>query len=127
MWGQPTSAVRRAELDPDNDRSVSPKFPLARLWLGRAYQQKKVYAEAIDEYNRTDETLPGWVVTVAGIGNAYGEWGHTGEAKQVIVRLDQMSRAKYVSPYAIALVYAGLGDKDRAFAMVNKAYEGRNH
>jgi tetratricopeptide (TPR) repeat protein len=55
--------------------AVSPKFPLAHLWLGRAYQQKKMYAEAIDEFNKTDDALPGWVVTLAGTGNAYGEWG----------------------------------------------------
>jgi TolB-like protein/DNA-binding winged helix-turn-helix (wHTH) protein/Tfp pilus assembly protein PilF len=107
--------------------AVSPKFPLAHLWLGRAYQQKKMYPEAIDEFNKTDEALPGWVVTLAGTGNAYGEWGHQAEAKQVLIRLDQMSRGKYVTPYGVALVYAGLGDKEQAFAWLNKAYEGRNH
>lgn len=107
--------------------AVSPKFPLAHLWLGRAYQQKKMYGEAIDEFNKTDEALPGWVVTLAGTGNAYGEWGHPAEAKQVLVRLDQMSRTKYVTPYGVALVYAGLGDKDQAFVWLNRAYQGRNH
>jgi tetratricopeptide (TPR) repeat protein len=107
--------------------AVSPKFPVAHLWLGRAYQQKKMYTEAIDEFKKTDEALPGWVVTLAGTGNAYGEWGHQAEAKQVLIRLDQISRGKYVTPYGVALVYAGLDDKDQAFAWLNKAYEGRNH
>jgi len=107
--------------------SLSPKFPLAHLWLGRAYQQKKMYAEAIDEFNKTDAALPGWVVTIAGMGNAYGEWGHKVEAEQVLVRLNGMARAKYVTPYGIALVYAGLGDKNEAFAWLNKAVEGRSH
>ena len=107
--------------------AVSPKFPLAHLWLGRAYQQKKMYAEALDEFNKTDETLPDWVVTLAGTGNAYGEWGHQVEAKQVLVRLEQTSRRKYVTPYGVALVYAGLDDKDQAFAWLGKAYEGRSH
>lgn len=107
--------------------SLSPKFPLAHLWLGRAYQQKKMYAEAIDEFNKTDAALPGWVVTIAGMGNAYGEWGHKVEAEQVLVRLNEMARAKYVTPYGIALVYAGLGDKNEAFVWLNKAVEGRSH
>lgn len=106
---------------------ISPKFPLAHLWLGRAYQQKKMYSEAIDEFNKTDAALPGWVVTIAGTGHAYGEWGHQTEAKQVLVRLNQMAREKYVTPYGIALVYAGLGDKDQAFAWLNKAVAGRSH
>jgi len=107
--------------------SVSPKFPLAHLWLGRAYQQKRMYPEAIDEFNKTDAALPGWVVTIAGMGNAYGEWGHRAEAEQVLTRLNELVRAKYVTPYGIALVYAGLNDKDRAFAWLNKAIAGRNH
>jgi len=107
--------------------AVSPKFPLAHLWLGRAYQQKKMYPEAIDEFNKTDDALPGWVVTIAGMGHAYGEWGHQVEAKQVLVRLNQMAREKYVTPYGVALVYAGLGDKDQAFAALNKAVAGRSH
>jgi TolB-like protein/DNA-binding winged helix-turn-helix (wHTH) protein/Tfp pilus assembly protein PilF len=107
--------------------AVSPKFPLAHLWLGRAYQQKKMYVEAIDEFNKTDDALPGWVVTLAGTGNAYGEWGKRDDAKQVLARLAEMSRQKYVTPYGVALVYAGLGDKDQAFAWLTKACEGRSH
>jgi len=107
--------------------SASPKFPLAHLWLGRAYQQKKMYSEAIDEFNKTDAALPGWVVTIAGMGNAYGEWGHRAEAEQILVRLNEMTRAKYVTPYGIALVYAGLGDKNQAFVWLSKAVQGRSH
>jgi TolB-like protein/DNA-binding winged helix-turn-helix (wHTH) protein/Tfp pilus assembly protein PilF len=107
--------------------AISPNFPLAHLWLGRAYQQKKMYSEAIDEFNKTDAALPGWVVTIAGIGNAYGEWGHQAEAEQVLTRLNMLAREKYVTPYGIALVYAGLGDKNQAFIWLNKAVSGRNH
>lgn len=107
--------------------SVSPKFPVAHLWLGRAYQQKRMYPEAIEEFNRTDAALPGWVVTIAGMGNAYGEWGRDAEAKQILIRLNMLSREKYVTPYGIALVYAGIGDKDRAFLWLNKAVAGRSH
>ncbi len=106
---------------------ISPKFPVAHLWLGRAYEQKKMYSEAIDEFNKTDAALPGWVVTIAAIGHAYGEWGHQAEAKQVLMRLNQVAREKYVTPYGVALVYAGLDDKDQAFAWLNKAIAGRSH
>jgi TolB-like protein/DNA-binding winged helix-turn-helix (wHTH) protein/Tfp pilus assembly protein PilF len=107
--------------------AVSPKFPLAHLWLGRAYQQKHMYKEAIEEFNKTDAALPEWVVTIAGIGNTYGEWGKRAEAKQVLSRLHELSNHKYVTPYGVALVYAGLDDKNQAFAWLNKAFEGRNH
>jgi len=100
---------------------------LAHLWLGRAYQQKKMYPEAIDEFNKTDAALPGWVVTIAGTGNAFGEWGHRADAEQILADLDEMTRSKYVTPYGIALVYAGLGDKNQAFIWLDKALHGRSH
>jgi tetratricopeptide (TPR) repeat protein len=107
--------------------TVSPEFPLAHLWLGRAYQQKKMYAEAIREFERTDKALPGWVVTIAGIGNAYGEWGERDKAQQVLIKLQEMSGRKCVTPYGVALVYAGMDDKENAFAWLEKAYAGRSH
>ena len=107
--------------------AINANFPLAHLWLGRAYQQKRMYPEAIDEFNKTDAALPGWVVTIAGMGNAYGEWGRQADAKQVLLRLNQMAREKYVTPYGVALVHAGLGDKEQSFAWLNKAVAGRSH
>jgi hypothetical protein len=36
------------------------------------------------------------------------------------------SKTSYVSPYMIATIYAGLGDKDQAFAFLEKAYQERS-
>jgi len=59
--------------------------------------------------------------------NAYGEWGKKTDAENVLVRLGQMSHEKYVTPYGVALVYAGLENKDQAFSWLDKAYRGRSH
>lgn len=107
--------------------AVSPKFPVAHLWLGRAYQQKHMYQEAIQEFQATNDALPDWVVTIAGIGNTYGEWAKPAEARMVLKRLNDLSSKKYVTPYGVALVYAGLGDNDQAFAWLDKAVQGRSH
>src|SRR6516165_7199372 len=53
--------------------------------------------------------------------------GTSVQAKQVLIRLNQMAREKYVTPYGVALVYTGLGDQDQAFAWLNKAIAGRSH
>ena len=37
-----------------------------------------------------------------------------------------MSKQRYVSPYLIAIVYVGLGDKDQAFAWLDKAFQDRS-
>ena len=110
-----------------NTLAINPKFPLAHLWLGRAYQQKRMYAEAIAEFDQVNTVLPDWIVTIAGTGNAYGEWGRNAEAQAVLLHLSQLSQQKYVTPYGVALVYAGLDDKDEAFVWLNKSLDARSH
>jgi serine/threonine-protein kinase len=102
-------------------------FPLAHLWLGRAYQQKARYEEAVAEYQKAEAVLPNWVPVKAGIGNAYGRWGKKAEALRVLDELKGSAIERYVTPYGTALVYAGLGEKDKAFAALNDAYDERSH
>ena len=37
--------------------------------------------------------------------------------------LDDLSKKKYVSPVAMAIVYTGLGEKDKAFQWLERSYE----
>ena len=103
------------------------KFPLAHLWLGRAYQQKGMYDEAMAEYRATDAALPNWVVTLAGIGNVEGVANRKNEAREMLTRLDGLAKERYVTPYGVALIYAGLGEKDQALNWLQKALEDRSH
>ena len=60
------------------------------------------------------------------MGNAYAVAGKKSEALAILRELLQMSARQYVSPYSIALVYVGLGDKDGAFQWLDKAYDERS-
>jgi hypothetical protein len=62
-------------------------------------------------------------MTVPGLGHVYAVSGKKGEARTVLNELKQLSGQEYVPAYGIALVYAGLGEKDQAFAWLEKAYE----
>lgn len=106
---------------------MNPKFPLAHLWLGRAYQQKKMYGEAIAEYRQTDAALPNWAVTLAAIGNVEGVAGKKREARDMLAKLNTLSQKEYVTPYGVALVYAGLGEKRQVLNWLDKALEDRAH
>ncbi len=44
----------------------------------------------------------------------------------MLVELQELSKHRYVSPYNIAIIYAGLNDKDKAFEWLNKAYDERS-
>jgi TolB-like protein/DNA-binding winged helix-turn-helix (wHTH) protein/cytochrome c-type biogenesis protein CcmH/NrfG len=106
---------------------TSPKFPLAHLWLGRAYEQKGMYPEAIIEFEEAGTALKDWPVIIAAAGHAYGRWGHKSEATAAMQRMNELTKDEYVTPYGVALIYAGLDDKDQAMNWLQNAYEDRSH
>ena len=106
---------------------MNPNFPLARLWLGRAYQQKGLYEEAIAEFSQTASVLREWVPTIAAIGYVQGKEGRRAEALRTLEQLKELMRKRYVTAYGVALVYAGLGDSNEAFAWLHQGIEERTH
>jgi TolB-like protein/DNA-binding winged helix-turn-helix (wHTH) protein/Tfp pilus assembly protein PilF len=100
--------------------SKDPGFPLAHLWLGRAYEEKGMFAEAIAEFQQTQKALPGWPVATAAIGWVNGTSGKPSEARRALAELQAMSKKRYVTAYAFALIYAALNDKDRAFRYLDQ-------
>jgi TolB-like protein/DNA-binding winged helix-turn-helix (wHTH) protein/Tfp pilus assembly protein PilF len=106
---------------------TSPKFPLAHLWLGRAYEQKGMYGEAITEFEEAETALKDWPVIIAAAGHAYAAWGHKSDAAASLHRMNELTKEEYVTPYGVALIYAGLNDKDLAVRWLENAYEDKSH
>jgi TolB-like protein/Tfp pilus assembly protein PilF len=105
---------------------LDPNFAEARFHLALAYEQKRMYAEAIREFHKSvelfsDRTMTAWV------GRAQAVAGNRGEALRVLAELKVMARRKYVSPYLLAVIYAALGEKDRAIEWLEKVYEERSY
>jgi hypothetical protein len=65
------------------------------------------------------------VVTVAGIGNLQGLAKKDADARLTLTKLDAMSKSKYVTPYGVALVYAGMGNNNQTFRWLEKAFDDR--
>ncbi len=57
------------------------------------------------------------------LGYLMGRFGHRDEASGILRELGDMSNERYVTPYASALVYIGLGDIEHAFKWLERAYE----
>ncbi len=106
------------ELDPDS--------VLAHYNLGRAYEEKGMYAEAITVF-RKGKALPGGVpgLTMA-LGHAYALSGNRGEAQKAMQELIDLSKQRYVPALYVAAIYAALGEKDQGFQWLNKAYNERS-
>jgi len=59
---------------------------------------------------------------MAALGCAYGLAGRRSEAQEMMGELERLSRQRYISPFHRALVYAGLGKRDEAFALLDDTY-----
>lgn len=105
---------------------MEPKFAEARFQLGLVYEAKRMYAEAEAEMQKSAE-LFGDPVMQAWVGRVYAVQGKRAEAERVLAGLLEMSRRQYVPPYLLAIIYTGLGEKDRAFEWLEKTYEERSY
>jgi adenylate cyclase len=63
---------------------------------------------------------------LAMLGWAYGRAGQAAKANAVLQRLADMGKRRRISPFLMAWVYAGVDDREHAFAELEKAYEQRN-
>ena len=95
---------------------------LEHYYLGVGYEGEGKLPEAIFEYQKAIEMSDGDESAVSALAYAYSRIGRRAEAENIVHDLERKSKSAYVSPYAIATIYAGLGEKDRAFEFLEKAY-----
>jgi tetratricopeptide (TPR) repeat protein len=86
-----------------------------------------MFEEAIAEMQKA-VTLSGEnrVYYLGQLANVYAASGKRGKALRILDELMALSQQKYVSPTNFAIVYIGLGEKDQAFAWLERAYEERS-
>jgi len=109
------SALRRLD-------ATNPQRVLLGFWFGVVYREKGSYQESVREFM----DLGDHPHALGHMGNAYARWGRKAEALALIPRLQEHIRQSGVGTYEIALIYAGLGEKDLAFEWLDKAYQVRD-
>ena len=99
--------------------AFDPNHGWALLTLGWIYEQKGMFQEALSALRRA------WDGTIkkASIAHAFARSGDRRTAEKILGELLAESKRKYISPYDIAVIYAGLDDKERAFEGLNRACE----
>ncbi len=101
--------------------------------LGLAYEQKRMYGEAITAFQRavdlskSSDAPEGKPEMLAVLAHAYALAGKQPEAKVILDQLKKVSSPQhYVSPYAVSLIYVALNDKDSAFQSLGQAFQERD-
>ena len=97
---------------------LDPNFAVAHMIIGLSYVQKKMYDEGISELQKGKANPDSRAL----LAYAYGLAGKKSEARKILDELGDLSNQKYVSPFPLAVAYTGLGDKNRAFEALDKAY-----
>ena len=94
--------------------------------LGVGYEGTGRLLEAISEYQKAVELSAGDQDATAALAHAYAVIGKKAEARKILRDLQQKANISYISPYLLATIYAGLGEKDRAFELLQRAYEQKS-
>ncbi|MDX1547186.1 MAG: tetratricopeptide repeat protein, partial [Rhodothermales bacterium] len=101
--------------------ATEPGFPVALVFLGMAYEllgRTDAAVAAAEQALETGGRNPLWL---AGAGRAYAASGRTADARTVLAELEAMAAERFVSPYAVALIHAALGDAAAALALLEQA------
>jgi serine/threonine protein kinase/Tfp pilus assembly protein PilF len=127
--GQNFYCARQYDLAVDTLRKtldMDPNYWLARMFLGLSYEAKGDLPGALAELQRASETQTIILWPSAELGHAYAVSGKKGKAEEILKELKERSKQSYVPAYDFAELYIGLGDKEQAFASLEKAYADRS-
>jgi len=99
---------------------VDPNFTHAHI-LEYVYVQKGMFADAqadLEKLRRVDDSP--W--SLAQSAYVFGRSGQQVEARRALEKLEQLNRRHQIDPAPILIAYVGMGNKDEAFAWLEKAY-----
>jgi DNA-binding SARP family transcriptional activator len=103
---------------------LRPPLLRAGSLAAQCYTRKRMWPEAIAEARRI--SVAGGARGQSILGYVLGRAGHTKEARAIAASLTDRARQKEGGAFDVAMVYAGLGDNDQAFAWLDRAIEERS-
>jgi len=102
-------------------------FAQGRLRLGECYRQRGMLKEAIAEFQKARTLFGNSPYGLGELGNVYALAGKRDEAIDVLTNLEELLKQGYSVNYDIAYIHFGLGDRDKAFEYLERAYEQKEN
>jgi tetratricopeptide (TPR) repeat protein len=119
--GEPEKALQQV----NKTIEMGPNFTHARLMACAIQGVLKRFPESIEEGKKAVELSGGSPMNLSYLGWSYALAGMEEQAREILREMDDLSKTHYVSAFWIAVIHAGLNDKDRVFEWLDKAYEDR--
>jgi tetratricopeptide (TPR) repeat protein len=101
---------------------LDPNFWAAHQTLGIVLVKQGRYDEALAEAQNSAQLSTRGNASLALLGHVYARLGRRSEADALIKELEKRYSNKSADGRDLAVVYAGLDDKDQAFAWLDKAF-----
>jgi len=105
---------------------LDPHSVSAHECAGSVYLATGAYNQAIAEYKNLVASSGNDPLRLASLGCAYALAGNKTQAQKIVAELTAAYKIHYVPPYFLGVVYAALGDNDKAFSWLEKAYQERD-
>ena len=105
---------------------IDPRFVAAHHFIGLGYVGKRMFREGIAEIEQASALSADNLLVLANLGFAHAAAGDRIRAERILEDLRQLGTSRYVSPYYLATVVAGLGRTDQAFEQLERAYDDRS-
>ncbi len=106
---------------------LNPNLPVVLAMLAMAYAMKRMYPQALAEYDKIADqdkvTAAGNQFAAGMLGWVYAVSGRRTDALKIAQEFKDLSAHAYVDFYWAGVIYAGLGDKDEAFRLLEKSYQ----
>ncbi len=101
--------------------------PVAHAFTAVAYAMKGMHRQALAEYDQISDqdkaVAPETQLIADTLGWIYAVSGRRADALKIALEFRQLSTHAYVESYSLGTIYAGLGEKDEAFSLLEKAYD----
>ncbi len=104
---------------------LDPNFYFAHATLGDSELGKSMYQEGIAELEKSLAVNPGKTLALSLVGYAHAREGRRADAEKALDQLNELSKREYVPALTRVAVYAALGEKEKAFEWLEKAYDER--
>ena len=104
---------------------LDPSFSDASLVLARAYLAHGMYEQAISELQKVRMLNEKESLVLGALAHVYARAGQREEALKLLGELKRIEAEErgFVPPFGIIWAYAGLGDKEQAFAWLETSYQ----
>jgi TolB-like protein/Flp pilus assembly protein TadD len=103
--------------------NMEPNYSHAWWLLGQTYILESRYEEGISEIEKALDLSKNNALILSGLGWAYAISNRKSDAREIVDELKRRTINEYIRPYLFAKIYASLGEIDRAFEWLEKAYE----